>query len=167
MKQSRFNFYNTFRLSLFLLFLIFCFSFSHHAVHAGGYNDVDKKNTIGCDGNFGPFAQAICNPGENGGGNAVGNSFNIVVSSVLGFITIISALYFFFQLVTAGLQWIGSNGEKGNIETARNKIIHSVVGLVIVVTAYVVAGLLGKFIGIDILNPGKSLNNINPFNSIK
>ncbi len=113
----------------------------------------DKQ--LGCGGGFGPFADVFC-----GGDFSLGNIFNNAVSKILGFLTIIAALYFFFQFVTAGIQWIGSGGDKNNIEQARNKMINAIIGLVIVAAAWVIVGIIGMFVGINIINPGSLLNTL-------
>ena len=43
------------------------------------------------------------------------------------------------------------------METAKNKITYALIGLVVVVAAWVIMGIIGKILGLDILNPGAIL----------
>lgn len=119
---------------------------------------------FGCGGGFGPIAEFLCNTLQQNdpakSAQATGNKLNAVLSAIISFITIIAALWFLIQFITAGLAWIGSGGDKTNIENARNKIMNSVIGLIIVVLAWVLAGVIGLMLGLDILNPGAALQNI-------
>ena len=90
----------------------------------------------------------------------VGNVFNKVVSGFIGFLTLIASLWFGLQIILSGYDWISSGGDKGKIETARNKITYSIIGLTIVVSAWVIISLIGKMLGLDILNPGSIFPNL-------
>lgn len=114
---------------------------------------------IGCGGGLGPIGEALCNLGQ-GDSEKVGNTFNKTISGVIGFLTIVAALWFGIQIIMAGYDWIGSGGDKGKMETAKNKITYSIIGLIIVVSAWVIIAIIGKMLGLDILNPGAILPNL-------
>ena len=114
---------------------------------------------IGCGGGLGPIGKALCNLGQ-GDTDKVGNTFNKTISGIIGFLTTVAALWFGIQIIMAGYDWIGSGGDKGKMETAKNKITYSVIGLVIVVIAWVIIAIMGQLLGIDILNPGGILPNL-------
>ena len=136
--------------------IIFSLVISIFSFARGVYAAPPAKDTqLGCGEGFGPFADVFC-----GGGFNLGNILNNAISKILGFLTIIAALYFFFQFVTAGIQWIGSGGDKNNIEQARNKMVNAIIGLVIVAAAWVIVGIIGMFVGINIMNPGSLLNTL-------
>ncbi len=118
-------------------------------------NQADSSKQLGCGGGFGPFADVFCK-----GGFSLGSLLNKFLSSILGFLTIISGLYFFFQFITAGIAWIGAGGDKNNIEAARNKIMNAVLGLIVVAAAWVFVGIIGKFVGLDILNAGSMIDKL-------
>lgn len=118
----------------------------------------DSTTQIGCGG-FGSFSDKLCNSGIKNP-DVLGSIFNAGLSAILGLLTIIGGLYFFIQFVTAGLAWIGSGGDKNNIEAARNKIMNAILGLAIVVMAWVFIGIIGRFVGLDILNPGAAIEKI-------
>ncbi|MBI4066976.1 hypothetical protein HY407_01230 [Candidatus Gottesmanbacteria bacterium] len=112
---------------------------------------------LGCGPGFGPFASFLCDKGKD---TEVGGIFNNFVSRILGFLTIIAALYFFFQFVTAGIAWVGAGGDKANVEAARSKIMNAIIGIVVVASAWVLVGIIGFFVGIPILNPGSIIDDL-------
>ncbi len=75
-----------------------------------------------------------------------------IISSLVGLLFILAFLMSLFYLLTGGLAWITSEGDKANLEKARNKITHAIVGLVIVAAAYAIFKLIGQFFGLDIGN---------------
>lgn len=85
---------------------------------------------------------------------------NKVVSIAIGFITLAAFLYFMFQFFTAGLSWVTAGGDQKKIENAGNKITNGIIGMVIVISAIFVIDLLGKVLGIDILNPFEFITKI-------
>lgn len=126
-----------------------------------------QAQTFGCNGgNYGIIADWICKnikptPGmEDANKQAAGNLLNNVISAVIGILTVLAGLWFMIQFILAAISWISAGGDKHNLETARNKIFHAIIGLVIVVAAWVIIGLLGRVFGLDILNPGSALLNI-------
>lgn len=137
--------------------LVFFITFPLLSLPVYGQPTPAKDTQLGCGDGFGPFAKVFC---EEKPFN-LGDIFNNAISKILGFLTIIAALYFFFQFITAGISWIGSGGDKANIEAARNKIINAIIGLVVVAAAWVFVGIIGTFVGIDILNPGKIIDILN------
>lgn len=75
-----------------------------------------------------------------------------MVSGFISLILILAGLAFFFILVIGGVKWILSGGDKAHTEGARNQITAALVGLVIVFSAWAIAGLINSFFGINILN---------------
>lgn len=125
-----------------------------------GKPSVFAANDLGCGGGFGPIAEFLCtlNPGDKtGNATKVGDKLNAVISSILGFLTILAGIYFLFQFIIAGYQWISSGGDKNNTQAAQDKITNSLIGLIIVVMAWVIIGVIGKIMGLDILNPGAAM----------
>lgn len=83
--------------------------------------------------------------GDNSvGGTAVGS----IVSGTMGVMFIASFAMAFAYLVFGGVQWITSGGDKASLEAARNKIIHALVGLVIVASTWAVITLVAEFFGL-------------------
>jgi hypothetical protein len=79
------------------------------------------------------------------GGTIVGG----FISSLVGILLIVAFIFALIFLLIGGISWITSNGEKSQLESARNKITHALIGLIIVAAGYSVFTLAGKFIGVD------------------
>jgi len=84
-----------------------------------------------------------------------------LISAAVGLLLILSALLAFFYLILGGISWITSGGDKAAMETARNKITHAIVGLIIVGAAWAVMILIQNFLGVQII--GGTLNIPSPF----
>lgn len=83
-----------------------------------------------------------------------------VISMLIGVATTLSSMFFVIQLFRAGLNYITAGGDSGKIEAAKLRMQQSAIGLGIVVMIYSVLGIIGKVMGVDILNPGQTLLNI-------
>lgn len=117
---------------------------------------------FGCGGGLGPIGDALCNL-TSVDSKLVGTQFNKIISVFLGFMTITASIWFMFQLVTAGYGWLSAGGDKTKTETAWHKITNSVIGLMIVVSAWVLIGIIGAVLGLsNILNPGALLQDLIP-----
>jgi len=64
--------------------------------------------------------------------------------SVLLIIAIVLAL---FLLIIGAIQWITAGDDKERIATARGKVIAAIIGLIIVLSAWIISGLLMDFFG--------------------
>lgn len=76
-----------------------------------------------------------------------------LISSIFSALLTIAGLLAFFYLLLGGIQWITSGGDKAGLEAARNKIIHAIVGLIVVFSAWAITLLLQSFLNITILGP--------------
>lgn len=74
--------------------------------------------------------------------------FNTMVTSLLQIALIASVIIVLFQLVTAGLNWITSGGDKAKTDSARSKIVAAVIGLVLVVASWAIFLFILQLIGI-------------------
>lgn len=79
------------------------------------------------------------------------------LSVIVGVLTVIAGIWFLFQIITAGYQWLSSGGDKASVAAARDKLTYSLIGLVIVVMAFAIVSLVGTLFGIDFLNPASVL----------
>jgi len=75
------------------------------------------------------------------------------ISNIIGFLTIVAALYFMFRVIFAGYAFISSSGDPKKIETAKTQLLQGFLGIVVVIAATVITGLVAKILGLpDILN---------------
>ncbi len=77
--------------------------------------------------------------------------FGRLFSGAVSFLLLIAFILAFFYLILGGISWLTSGGDKANIETARNKIIAAILGLIIVAATWAIFQLIGGAIGFNIL----------------
>jgi hypothetical protein len=83
-----------------------------------------------------------------GGGAVVG----MLIGNIIGAIVILAFLFALFFLLTGGLSWISSGGDKAQLEQARNKITHAIIGLIIIAAVWSIMNIIGPFLGISFPN---------------
>lgn len=89
--------------------------------------------------------------------------FARLLSGVIGFLTIIAALFFIFQLITGAIAIISAGGDKGALENARNKLTTGVIGIIVVIAAIFIVDLVATFLGIpNILDIQSMIDLISP-----
>ncbi len=91
-----------------------------------------------------------------GGGSAIADPeagtklTSSIVSSLASALLIISFLMLFIYLITGGIAWLTSEGDKSKLESARNRITNAIIGIVIVAASWALFTLAGQFIGIQV-----------------
>lgn len=76
-----------------------------------------------------------------------GYVFNRLISIVLGVMTMFAGIWFVILLITAAYSWMNAGGDKVALEGARQKMIHAVIGLTIVIAAIFIVDLVGNALG--------------------
>ncbi len=71
-----------------------------------------------------------------------------IISNVIGFITIIAAIFFVFQVIFAGYSFMSAQGDEKKLEAARSKLTNGVLGLTIVVIAFGVTAFISSLLGL-------------------
>lgn len=109
---------------------------------------------IGGDG-LGPFANV------SGGTEGLQN-ISKLVSGIIGFMTISAFIWFIFQFLIGGFNWITSGGDKAKLQSARDRITNSLIGLIVVVISWAMLSLAGQFFGVDftLSNPGGVMDSL-------
>lgn len=95
---------------------------------------------------FGPITDPTGSNSKDGSG-----LFNLL-SSIFKLAGVIAGIFFIFQLLTAGYGYISSNGDPKKTEAAWAKITQSLIGLIIVASAFVIASVVSSFLGLNIIN---------------
>lgn len=85
------------------------------------------------------------NPGENS------SNIENIINNVLKIIFMAAALLVLIFLIIGAFQWIMSGGDKEAVGKARNRITHALIGLAILVLAFVILAVIGTIIGINFL----------------
>lgn len=86
--------------------------------------------------------------GTEKGGTALGMLLGNVIGGMFIFGFIIAMIY----LMTGAFHWITSGGDKASLESARGKIIHAIVGLIVLASVWAIMTLVGQFLGISFPN---------------
>lgn len=76
------------------------------------------------------------------------STFANFLSSAIGLMTIIAFIWFVFLFITGAIGIMTAGGDKQALENARKKIVNGIIGVVVVIAAIFVIGLLGTLIGI-------------------
>lgn len=116
---------------------------------------------IGGEG-LGPFGKSgLFGSGEAGGVNAL-TKVTGAISAIVGFMTIVGSLWFMFQLLFGGYEWISSAGDTKKLTTARQRIMNGFFGLLIIIAAWIIMAVVGQFFGFDILvgDPGSIIRQL-------
>ncbi|QQS39080.1 hypothetical protein IPM62_00465 [Candidatus Woesebacteria bacterium] len=84
----------------------------------------------------------------------------MVISVVIGTLTVIAFILFVIKILTGGIAIVTAGGDKGKVAAGRDDITYGVIGLVIVVSAIFIAGIVGAVIGVDVLEINNSIRAI-------
>lgn len=88
----------------------------------------------------------------------LGNFISLLITILL----IGGVIVFLFMLLMGGIQWMTSSGDKAGVEAARGRIIHALIGLLILFSAWAIILLIENFFGITILGGPIELPSLIP-----
>ena len=94
--------------------------------------------------------------------DAVLSTLELWISDIIGIITVLATLFFIVYAFIAFFNWITAGGDQGKIEKARDRLVWSTLGLILIVAAYSIVGLIGGIVGLELLNPGKMIQSVIP-----
>jgi len=94
-------------------------------------------------------------PTEKGGHGALTK----ILSNTIGFLTIVAGLAFTVYFLLGAISWITSSGQPEKVQKAQDKMTSAAIGLIAVVASYGIAFIVGKVLGIEILDPAKYILN--------
>lgn len=86
---------------------------------------------------------------QTGGLSSTGGN---AIQSVITLLLILAVVVAMFMLVWSGIRWTMSGGDKQKIQTARQHIIWTIIGLVIVFASFLVINVIGAVFGVELLN---------------
>jgi len=75
-----------------------------------------------------------------------------VITLVIELLFVGGTIIFFIMLLSGGIRWIASGGDKTQLEGAKGQITHALIGLVILFSAFAIIKLIGYLFSIDLLN---------------
>jgi len=83
-----------------------------------------------------------------------------ILSNTFGIFTIIGGVMFILYFILGGLSWISSSGKPEKVQKAQDQMISAGIGLIIIVASYGISFIIGKVLGIEILNPADYIINV-------
>lgn len=83
--------------------------------------------------------------------------FGTILSTVVTVLTVVGGLAFVIYFTLGGLKWLTAGGDKAKVQEAQQQMTQGVIGLVAIVASLFIVGIVGGALGIDILNPFKTL----------
>lgn len=131
-----------------------------------------NKNAFACDGSCGNKCTGTCydcpqclpiptyNPPSQGINNPIlpsrvndyGATFlQKAITLVIELLFVGGIIIFFIMLLSGGVRWIASGGDKTHLEGAKGQITHALIGLVVLFSAFAIIKLIGALFGIDLL----------------
>lgn len=118
--------------------------------------DVTLGRLGGLEG-FGPFANLdLTNITASAG------AFSTIVSNLIGLMTVVAGLWFLFSFIAGAFGFSSAGGDTEKMNKATSRITSALTGLAVVVLAYALISLIGRFLGFDILNPQDVIKLLSP-----
>lgn len=84
--------------------------------------------------------------------NITGGGFGKFVGNAVVALMVLASLVALGYLIYGGVKWIMSEGDKTQVENARNTIIGAVIGLIVVFTSYLILSIILGVFGINLQN---------------
>lgn len=81
------------------------------------------------------------------------NSIVEQISIIIGFITVLGSVFFVIYFMVAAFDWLRAGGDKGKVEKSQQKMVNAAIGLLIMIIATGIIGIVGGVFGIETLNP--------------
>lgn len=110
--------------------------------------------TLGGEG-FGPWAKV-----EQWGKYEPSIILADIISMAIGVMTIGAGIWFLFQVIVAGYNYLSAGGDRERLVNAGRKLTNSIIGLAIVIGAYALIALVGKIFGVRFLEINEAIINI-------
>lgn len=88
--------------------------------------------------------------------------FETIVSNMIGLVTILAGLFFVMTFFLAAFKWLSGGGDSSKVQKARDEMVQGVLGLIIVIAAYAIIGVIGTILGLNLLRPGMELLKLVP-----
>ena len=126
----------------------------------------DNINEDWSPSNVGTFTTGVCQSGGGGSGGNIGDWFLLgagrsikgvfssigsVVSLVIIFLFSLAALAAFIMILIGGIKYMFSGGDVEAAAGARSTVTYAIIGLVLVVCAFVIVKVLSTILGFNII----------------
>lgn len=112
---------------------------------------------IGEGEGFGPFSGL-----DLGDVSGAASAFASIISKIIGVMTVVAGIWFFFILLIGAFGFLSAGGDPEKIKSASQRIGNGLTGLIVIVLAYAFISLIGRMLGLDILNPQDVIELLGP-----
>lgn len=99
----------------------------------------------------GPLSKTSGNSGAVGA-SVLGRYAAILIQTAL----VLGGLAVLAYMIIGAIGWITAGGDKGKVESARNQIVQSIIGLAVLFSVTAVAAWIGPIFGLNLLQPAFS-----------
>lgn len=108
------------------------------------------------------LAYIITGPGIVPTGNS-SSQLEKIISGAIGVLTIVSFIFFAFQIIFAGYSFLSSQGDAAKLKAARDRLTNGILGITIVVIAFGITAFLANLLGIEnVFSLSNFINSISP-----
>jgi len=111
-------------------------------------------------GGFKPPTDAYSETGQTTEGTL--SNLELFISNIIGVLTLLAGIFFIIYFILGAFKWVTAGGDSGKVGKARDEMVQGVLGLIIIVMAYGIIGIVGSILGLDILNPAAVLETLVP-----
>ncbi|OGM27868.1 hypothetical protein A3A76_05405 [Candidatus Woesebacteria bacterium RIFCSPLOWO2_01_FULL_39_23] len=73
-----------------------------------------------------------------------------LITRIIYFVILVATLVFFFMLISGGISWITSNGDKAMLESAKHRIRNALIGLFIVLSSFFIVQEINCIFKVDL-----------------
>lgn len=94
------------------------------------------------------LAYTLTGPGVKPGTNPI-STFESIISSVIGILTIVGVIYFTIQIILAGYKLMASQGDPKEFESGKKRLTTNVIGLIVIIVAYGLGALIASLLGMN------------------
>jgi len=92
------------------------------------------------------YTSLVTHPAGGGGFLA------LLLPKLIGLLLVFGGITFFFMFVWGAITWILSGGDKAHVESAKGRMTSALVGFILMISVFAIAGLIESFFGINILS---------------
>ena len=85
------------------------------------------------------------------GPGAPETAFGSWITAILSLVMTIAGLLLLLYLIWGGVEWITSGGDKGKVESARNKITNAIIGIIVLAASVAIFVFVQNMIGIQVI----------------
>lgn len=68
------------------------------------------------------------------------------MSAIVSFIVVVAGIYALWQLLTGGLGYITSNGDKAKVQESSQKMLMAILGLFIIAASFIIAAVVSRLL---------------------